>query len=109
MAVVIEGPVRMCIGCRKSGSISELFRVAIDMQSSDILDAGTVKGPVTRLIVDHKRVLTGRGAWLHSDAKCLGLAEKKNAFSRSLRTQGEIDTTHVSSYADSGFGQVGKI
>jgi len=37
-------------------------------------------------VVDTRRALPGRGAWLHPDQACLDLAERRRAFSRALRT-----------------------
>jgi predicted RNA-binding protein YlxR (DUF448 family) len=44
------------------------------------------------LVLDLRRSLPGRGAWLHPDLGCLSKAERKRAFVKSLRAPGELDT-----------------
>ncbi len=44
------------------------------------------------LVLDLRRSLPGRGAWLHPDLECLGKAERRRAFVKSLRASGELDT-----------------
>ncbi|HWD04791.1 MAG TPA: YlxR family protein [Amycolatopsis sp.] len=70
-------PVRTCVGCRQRALIGELLRVVV------------VDG---RLVVDKRRRLPGRGAWLHPVPGCLAKAERKRAFPRALRVQGALDT-----------------
>ncbi|MQA61646.1 MAG: DUF448 domain-containing protein [Actinophytocola sp.] len=70
-------PVRTCVGCRKRASISELLRVV------------AVGGQV---VVDERRRLPGRGAWLHTDPGCLAAATRRRAFPRALRVSGKLDT-----------------
>ena len=66
-------PQRTCIGCRQKGSRSELLRlVAGDGGSSTV-------------VVDERRRMAGRGAWLHPSEKCLALAVKRRAFGRALK------------------------
>ncbi|MBA3655004.1 MAG: YlxR family protein [Actinobacteria bacterium] len=61
---------RTCVGCRRVASHAELVRV---VRSTD---------GALRL----SRTDPGRGAWLcRSSPDCLALAERRNAFSRSLR------------------------
>ncbi|WP_369345443.1 YlxR family protein [Demequina pelophila] len=45
-----------------------------------------------RAVVDERRSLPGRGAWLHPDAECLALAVKRRALQRALRVA-ELDVT----------------
>ncbi|WP_232211832.1 YlxR family protein [Saccharomonospora halophila] len=40
------------------------------------------------VVVDERRRLPGRGAWLHPDRGCLGRAERRRAFPRALRAKG---------------------
>ncbi|WP_284979964.1 YlxR family protein [Arthrobacter sp. fls2-241-R2A-200] len=80
MAELLEpghGPVRTCIGCRKQGSRSQLVRLVAQ---------GSVSSAV---IVDVRRRMAGRGAWLHPNDKCLALAIKRRAFGRALRGAGD--------------------
>ncbi|MCS5733965.1 YlxR family protein [Herbiconiux daphne] len=69
-------PVRTCVGCRKRGSRSELLRF--------VASEG-------RLVIDERRSLPGRGAWLHPDAACAARAERSRAFPRALRAPASID------------------
>ena len=78
-------PVRTCIGCRKRELAVELLRVvAVSM--------GNGQSAVT---VDTAGRLPGRGAWLHSDPRCLREAIRRRAFVRALRITGSPDTTAV--------------
>ncbi|WP_231686120.1 YlxR family protein [Arthrobacter sp. G.S.26] len=65
-------PERTCIGCRKKGQRSELLRVV----------AGGSGSPT--VLVDERRRMAGRGAWLHPSESCLALAIKRRAFGRAL-------------------------
>lgn len=84
-------PVRTCVGCRRRAPASELARivVAADAAGSD---------DVSRVVVDARRRLPGRGAWLHADAACLEAARKRNAFRRALRVAGRLDDSGVESW-----------
>jgi uncharacterized protein len=44
-----------------------------------------------RLVVDERRRLPGRGAWVHPEPGCLTKAERRRAFSRALRISGTLD------------------
>ncbi|MPY99658.1 MAG: DUF448 domain-containing protein [Actinophytocola sp.] len=79
----LEGPVRTCIGCRKRASVSELLRVV------------AVEG---RVVVDERRRMPGRGAWLHVDPGCLATAARRRAFPRALRVSGALDVDDVEDY-----------
>lgn len=65
-------PQRTCIGCRKKGLRSELFRLVADASGS------------AAVVLDERRRMAGRGAWLHPSEKCLALAVKRRAFGRAL-------------------------
>jgi predicted RNA-binding protein YlxR (DUF448 family) len=65
-------PERTCIGCRKKGLRSELLRLVADASGS------------SAVLVDERRRMAGRGAWLHPSDKCLTLAVKRRAFGRAL-------------------------
>nr|WP_175499212.1 YlxR family protein [Cellulomonas marina] len=81
----VPGPQRTCVGCRTTGPRSALLRVVAPR-------AGTTDAPVL-LVPDERRRLPGRGAWLHPDLHCLGLAERRQAFGRALRTVGPVDAS----------------
>jgi predicted RNA-binding protein YlxR (DUF448 family) len=70
------GPVRMCAGCRKRASVSDLLRVVVRDGA---------------IVPDEARRLTGRGANLHPNPECLDRAERKRALTRSLRVTGPLD------------------
>ena len=66
-------PERTCIGCRKKGLRSELLRLVSDAGGS------------SAVVVDERRRMAGRGAWLHPCESCLALAIKRRAFGRALK------------------------
>jgi len=70
-------PERTCIGCRKHGARNELVR---------LVAAG---GGSPAVLVDERRRMAGRGAWLHPSANCLKLAIKRRAFARALAGAGD--------------------
>ncbi|MEC3977481.1 YlxR family protein [Amycolatopsis sp. H20-H5] len=43
------------------------------------------------VVVDERRRLPGRGAWLHPEPGCLTKAERRRAFPRALRVPGSLD------------------
>jgi predicted RNA-binding protein YlxR (DUF448 family) len=45
----------------------------------------------SQVVTDVSAVLPGRGAWLHPTLECFRLAERRRAFGRALRAQGELD------------------
>lgn len=67
-----SGPVRTCIGCRRTAAPDDLVRV--------------VRTPDGGLRVG--RTHAGRGAWLCADPACLASARARRAFPRALR--GEV-------------------
>ena len=71
------GPLRTCIGCRRTAARTELLRLVRDPEDPQ------------RVIVDPRRRLPGRGAWLHPDRTCLTQAVKRRAFQRAFR--GAVD------------------
>ncbi|WP_456820864.1 YlxR family protein [Cellulomonas sp. URHB0016] len=85
-----QGPVRTCVGCRVAGPRQALLRVVVSA-----VDTGS---PV--LVVDVRRAMTGRGAWLHPDTTCFEVAERRRAFGRALRTQGQPVTDAVRRYVE---------
>ncbi|MFT7874363.1 MULTISPECIES: YlxR family protein [Amycolatopsis] len=72
--------MRTCVGCKRRALIGELLRVV------------AVAG---RVVVDERRRLPGRGAWLHPDPDCLAKAERRRAFPRALRAAGALDAAEV--------------
>ncbi|WP_410634187.1 YlxR family protein [Amycolatopsis sp. cmx-4-83] len=72
--------MRTCVGCKRRALIGELLRVV------------AVAG---RVVVDERRRLPGRGAWLHPDPDCLAKAERRRAFPRALRATGALDAREV--------------
>ena len=92
-------PVRTCVGCRVRAGAGELLRVAV------------VDGA---LVLDLRRRIAGRGAWIHPDLDCLGRAERRRAFTRALRVPGPLDVDGIrrhlerltGSVMDQGFSQV---
>ncbi|MBY6367397.1 YlxR family protein [Rhodococcus corynebacterioides] len=78
---VPSGPVRTCVGCKRRDSLSALVRIAVVLDE----DGGA------RAVVDHRRRLPGRGAWLHPGPECFQLAEKRRALGRALRVNGPLD------------------
>lgn len=64
------------MGCRRKGARDALVRLVVDRASLD----GT-----PRVVVDERRSLPGRGAWVHPDPRCHELADKRRAVVRALR------------------------
>ena len=91
-ARAVVGPVRTCVGCRNAGPRSVLLRVV----------AATTDAGDTAVVVDVRRALPGRGAWLHPDPRCLELAERRRAFPRALRLAGPLDTSAVREHLEVG-------
>ncbi len=83
-------PVRSCIGCGARKAQSELTRVGVDA------DGG--------LVVDRKRKLPGRGAYL-CGAGCLTAAVKRKAFGRAFRGKaGLVDPSKLGQAWEPGSG-----
>ena len=68
--------LRTCVGCGLRVQRSELIRVVASTDG--------------HLYVDARRQLPGRGAWFHSEARCLDLARRKRTIGRSLRRSVEM-------------------
>jgi uncharacterized protein len=64
--------VRTCVACRQEADKRELIRLVRDP------DSGAVR-------VDETGRASGRGAYLHRDPDCIGLARKRGALSRALK------------------------
>jgi predicted RNA-binding protein YlxR (DUF448 family) len=75
-------PIRTCVGCRRRDRQSHVMRVVA--QSIDGMQFA---------VIDERRRLSGRGAWLHPDPACLETAVKRKAFNRAFR--GPVDTAQL--------------
>jgi len=73
---------RTCVGCRQRDDRSILVRVVARPQDG---------APGFVVIVDERRRLPGRGAWLHPEPGCLDLATRRGAFQRALRVRAPLD------------------
>jgi uncharacterized protein len=72
MAKPRHEPVRTCVGCRGEAGKAGLTRVVRRAEGGAAIDAtGSA---------------AGRGAYVHADATCVGLARKRKALDRALRT-----------------------
>ncbi|MDR1676864.1 MAG: YlxR family protein [Deltaproteobacteria bacterium] len=70
-----KGPFRTCLSCRAKRPISELMRLTLVQQ-----------GDRPKVVLDHGRLLPGRGAWVCGDApQCLTKATLKGRLARALR------------------------
>lgn len=85
--MVVFGPIRTCVGCRRREPAAELLRVV----------ASPTNGSV---IPDLRHRLPGRGAWLHPRSACLSTANKRRAFERALRTHGKLNTSALEHYVE---------
>lgn len=68
---------RTCIVTKKTGSSDELIRFVV--------------GPDNQIVPDLKANLPGRGAWVSASKKIVAEAIKRKAFSRSLKTEVQVD------------------
>ncbi|MGI4895780.1 MAG: YlxR family protein [Janthinobacterium lividum] len=73
------------MGCRQRVEQSSLLRIVAATDGE-------------RLLVDVRRRLPGRGAWLHHSVTCLDQAEKRRALPRALRQPGPVDFSGVRLY-----------
>ena len=87
-----RAPVRTCVGCRKREPATELLRIVVRVDQP----------PGARLVPDPRRRLSGRGAWLHPDPNCLSSAERRRAFGRALRVSGQLDTSDLQHFLETG-------
>src|SRR3954469_18088355 len=78
-------PLRTCVGCRVRAAKSDMLRIV----------AGEGE-----LVPDPRGRLPGRGAHLHPDRHCLGLAERRRSFVRALRQPGPLDTAALWRYVE---------
>lgn len=78
--------LRTCIATRKKLPQTQLLRVVLDPQNE------------RRVIVDERRRLPGRGAWITPTLEAFELAEQRKAFGRALRVSAQVDTGQVRKY-----------
>ncbi|WP_251043312.1 YlxR family protein [Arthrobacter sp. ISL-48] len=90
-----DQPQRTCIGCRNKGPRSELLRLVAEGSGS------------AAVLVDERRRMPGRGAWLHPSESCLALAVKRRAFGRALN--GATGTAAVESRIKAGANAPGTL
>jgi predicted RNA-binding protein YlxR (DUF448 family) len=93
------GPLRMCLGCRQRGLRSDLVRLVTASLTPD-LPASVSTGSCAKVVVDFRKCLPGRGAWLHLSENCFKLAQRRKAFGRALRAD-QVDLSEVVSYVAS--------
>lgn len=74
-----SGPERTCIGCRKPKNRDQLLRLAL---------VWTNDRP--KIVLDVKKNMPGRGAWICSQY-CLLNALKKRDFARFFKIKGELN------------------
>jgi predicted RNA-binding protein YlxR (DUF448 family) len=60
--------------------------------AGELLRVAVVDG---ELVLDLRRRIGGRGAWIHPDPDCLTRAERRRAFARALRVPGPLDVAEV--------------
>ncbi|GAA4991562.1 hypothetical protein GCM10023317_18890 [Actinopolymorpha pittospori] len=81
--------VRTCVGCRLRTAKSDLLRVVLARDEA-----------TAWLVADVSGHAPGRGAHLHPTRECLGLAERRRAFTRALRARTPIDLTDLRRYVE---------
>ncbi|RIJ70210.1 YlxR family protein [Nakamurella silvestris] len=86
-------PIRTCVGCRQRHPSRDLLRV--------VAVAGA-------LVPDVRLRNPGRGAWLHPTSDCLRLAQRRRAFPRALRVNGELDESALIGFIESLDAPVGE-
>lgn len=89
-ALLPEGPVRTCIGCRQRAAKCELLRLTASSGSDGLV-----------VLPDPDASAPGRGAHLHPTTGCYDLAVRRKAFSRALRVTpgaGGLSTAPVGEY-----------
>lgn len=66
-------PKRLCVACRQLKDKKALIRVATDSNAN--------------VVVDAKKKMQSRGAYVCRDAGCIMMAAKRHSFDRALRTE----------------------
>lgn len=72
--------------------------------ASELLRVVAVDGT---LLLDTRRRLAGRGAWIHPDLVCLDTAERRRAFPRALRVPGPLDAEGLRAQVAHSSGSTG--
>ncbi|MDR0482026.1 MAG: YlxR family protein [Cellulomonadaceae bacterium] len=75
------------MGCRKRGPRSDLIRL--------VLDLAPTSGDTHRVVVDERKCLPGRGAWVHPNPMCVDYAIRRKALPRALRVEGLLDVASL--------------
>jgi uncharacterized protein len=91
--------VRTCVGCRERDLRSALLRLVLAPPATGVLDVGPSDAG-SRVVVDVRACLPGRGAWVHPTPSCLELAERRRAVPRALRVTGPLDLGEVRAYLE---------
>jgi len=52
----------------------------------------------SELVVDERKSLPGRGAWVHPTLECTDAATRRRAFVRALRVSGPLDTQTITQH-----------
>lgn len=78
--------IRTCVGCRARGERSQLLRVVVVQDE----DAGGFA-----VVLDQRRRIPGRGAWLHARVDCVNAAVRRRAFGRALRVSVPLDVSEL--------------
>lgn len=73
------GPVRRCLGCRRSDSQENLLRIV---------------AVASRAVVERSVTLPGRGAYVHRDGECVEKSLRSAGWRRALR-EPELDTADL--------------
>jgi len=50
------------------------------------------------LVLDERKSMPGRGAWVHDTPECMTTALRRRAFVRALRAPGPLDTQAIEQY-----------
>ena len=69
-------PIRKCVGCMEQSGKKELIRIV-----------RTKEGEEYKISLDATGKMSGRGAYICKDAKCLATARKKKSLSRALNCE----------------------
>jgi predicted RNA-binding protein YlxR (DUF448 family) len=80
------------VGCRERDLRSALLRLVLVPDATD-------EAP-PRVVVDVRKALPGRGAWIHPSAACLDLAVRRRAVPRALRVAAPLDLTVVRDFLE---------
>jgi predicted RNA-binding protein YlxR (DUF448 family) len=94
----VAGPVRTCVGCRERDLRSALLRLVLAPATT--ASPSSPEGGGRAVVVDERKALPGRGAWLHPARACLDLAVRRRAVPRALHVAGPLDLTPVRDYLE---------